>query len=103
MVGTVSWKFYIYVIALIILTGSSAALQNWMFKKKSKLGNHAGNIDEEFGNIEMEMKAKRENLAEIANFKEVFKNKGKGPKILKRKSESQYDDYSQSADLDYEV
>lgn len=39
------------------------------------------------------MKAKRENLAdlaEIANFKQIFKNKGKAPKVLK-KSDSYYE------------
>jgi hypothetical protein len=43
--GTVSWKFYIYVIALVILTASSSALQNWLFEKKSKISKKKGNLD----------------------------------------------------------
>jgi hypothetical protein len=43
--GVVSWKFYIYVIALVILTAASSALQNWLFQQKSKITKNKGNID----------------------------------------------------------
>ena len=36
--GPVEWQFYLYVIALIILTASSSGLQYWLFKKKLGLG-----------------------------------------------------------------
>ncbi len=44
--GPVSWKFYLYVIALVILTASSSALQYWLFTKKSELTNQSKDIDE---------------------------------------------------------
>jgi hypothetical protein len=34
LAGLVDWRFYLYVIALLILTASSSALQYWLFKKK---------------------------------------------------------------------
>jgi hypothetical protein len=52
LTGTVTWKYYIYVIALIILTASSSALQNWLFQQKSKMANTSGDLDEQFGNME---------------------------------------------------
>lgn len=60
--GPVSWKFYLYVISLVILTASSSALQYWLFTKKTELSQQPKDIDEEFGEIEANMKAKRENI-----------------------------------------
>ncbi len=59
LVGPISWQFYLYVIALVILTASSSALQYWLFTKKSEITNQPKNIDEEFGEIQADMKAKR--------------------------------------------
>jgi|688.fasta_scaffold245999_1 hypothetical protein len=52
LAGPVSWKFYLYVISLIILTASSSALQYWLFNKRSEITNKSKDIDEEFGNME---------------------------------------------------
>jgi hypothetical protein len=42
----VPWQFYLYVIALLILTASSSALQTWLFKKKMSRKNETEDIDE---------------------------------------------------------
>jgi hypothetical protein len=56
---TVSWKFYLYVIALIILTASSSALQNWLFQQKAKISKNSGGLDQHFEEIEDEINAER--------------------------------------------
>ena len=38
------WQFYLYVMALLILTASSSALQTWLFKKKMSRANNE-NVD----------------------------------------------------------
>jgi len=43
--GIVTWQFYLYVVALLILTASSSALQFWLFKKKSQKTNGSADID----------------------------------------------------------
>lgn len=45
LIGPVPWQFYLYIIALIILTASSSALQFWLFKKKLRRSHKDGNID----------------------------------------------------------
>ena len=45
MLGLVKWQFYLYVIALFILTASSSALQVWLFKKKAGKSNESADID----------------------------------------------------------
>jgi hypothetical protein len=35
----VPWQFYLYVLALMILTASASALQTWLFKKKMRKTN----------------------------------------------------------------
>jgi hypothetical protein len=37
LAGLVDWRFYLYVIALFVLTASSSALQYWLFKKKIEI------------------------------------------------------------------
>jgi 4-alpha-glucanotransferase len=74
----------------VILTASSSALQNWLFQQKSKLSKESGNLDEQFGRMEEQLKAERSNLAEIADFKQLFKKaKNAAPKILRRRKSSQ--------------
>jgi len=40
----VPWQFYLYVIALMILTASSSALQTKLFRRKMKKTNESTNI-----------------------------------------------------------
>ncbi len=37
--GKVPWQFYLYVVALLILTASASALQVWLFRQKMKNSN----------------------------------------------------------------
>lgn len=48
----VEWQYYIYVVALVILTCSSIALQFWIFRKKSKMLGKKADIDSYIGKIE---------------------------------------------------
>lgn len=49
--GKVPWQFYLYVIALLILTASSYALQNWLFREKMKNTNQSADIEQHLDNI----------------------------------------------------
>jgi len=42
--GKVPWQFYLYVVALFILTASSSALQSWLFRMKMKKNKQSTNI-----------------------------------------------------------
>ena len=48
----VQWQFYLYIIALFILTASSSALQYWLFKQKLKKNNESGNLEDHFDKLE---------------------------------------------------
>jgi flagellar basal body-associated protein FliL len=50
--GIVVWQFYLYVVALLILTAASSALQFWLFKKKSAKTNGSADIDEHFDQMQ---------------------------------------------------
>jgi hypothetical protein len=49
--GVVAWQFYLYVVALLILTISSSALQFWLFKKKMQKNRKNVDIEEHFNNM----------------------------------------------------
>ena len=53
----VKWQFYLYVVALLVLTASSSALQYWLFSKKLKLS--GDNIEKHFDKMEKELNDKR--------------------------------------------
>jgi hypothetical protein len=50
--GVVIWQFYLYVVALLILTAASSALQFWLFRKKSEKTNGSADIDEHFDQMQ---------------------------------------------------
>jgi hypothetical protein len=52
LANKVPWQFYLYVIALLILTASSSALQVWLFKKKMRKNKETTNIEEHFNEME---------------------------------------------------
>lgn len=41
----VQWQYYVYVVALFILTGSSMAIQFWLFRQRAKLLGKSTDID----------------------------------------------------------
>ncbi len=53
------WQFYLYVVALFILTASSSALQSWLFRMKMKKNNQSANIEEHLNRMEDSMKKQR--------------------------------------------
>lgn len=91
--GRVQWQFYLYVIALFILTASSSALQYWLFLKQYSRGSQQEGIDDHFDKINREMESKRGNLVQ---FKGIFSKDDVKPKVLskKRVSTSSYSEYS---------
>jgi hypothetical protein len=52
MTPPVPWQFYLYVIALLILTASAASLQYWLFKKKLKKAKESDNLEDHFDKME---------------------------------------------------
>jgi hypothetical protein len=77
----VPWQFYLYVIALLILTASSSALQNWLFKQKMRRDNEDDDLEKHLDNMENSINRERERLIEIKN---VFKSEQRKPKVLKK-------------------
>lgn len=59
LVGPITWQFYLYVIALFVLTASSSALQYWLFKQKAKKTNESADIDQQFNEMEDRLKKER--------------------------------------------
>jgi len=43
--GLVDWRFYLYVLSLLILTASSSAFQYWLFKKKILITKEPENLE----------------------------------------------------------
>lgn len=43
--ASVQWQYYVYVVALFILSASSMAVQFWLFRKRAKLLGKSTNID----------------------------------------------------------
>lgn len=76
------WQFYLYVVALFILTASSSALQSWLFRMKMKKNNQSANIEEHLNRMEDSMKKQRQDLIEI---KPVFKSETRAPRVLQKK------------------
>ena len=52
LANKVPWQFYLYVIALLILTASASALQVWLFKKKMRKNKESTNLEEHFNEME---------------------------------------------------
>ncbi len=42
----VEWQYYVYVVALLILTSFSIIIQFWLFRKKSKMLGKKADIDQ---------------------------------------------------------
>jgi len=66
----VPWQYYIYVIALVVLTGSSLAVQFWIFRKKSKMLGKKADLDSYINKIEEDIDEERNKFIKLDN---VFK------------------------------
>lgn len=81
----VQWQYYIYVVALAILTSSSIAVQFWIFRRKSKMLGKTADVDQYIGKIEEDLDLERSKFIKLDN---IFKKEnGKLPKarFLKRR------------------
>lgn len=79
MAPAVPWQFYLYVIALLILTASSSALQTWLFKKKMNRAHETEDIEDHLDKMESSLRKERDGLIE---FKNVFDSETKKPRVL---------------------
>ena len=105
--ASVDWRYYVYIVALFILTGSSVAVQFWLFRKRAKLLGKSTDVDEYINGINQEIDFER---SKYLVFDNVFKKKKKAqvePKYLQKKrkgsgSQSGSDNYSGSQQEDSE-
>ena len=56
---TVQWQYYVYVVALFLLTFSSMAVQFWLFRKRAKLLGKSTDVDEYVNQINEEIDNER--------------------------------------------
>jgi hypothetical protein len=85
----VEWQYYIYVVALVILTLSSVAIQFWIFRKKSKMLGKKADIDSYIGKIEEDLDMERSKFINVENvFKKEDKKKPKAIFLKKKKADS---------------
>lgn len=76
------WQFYLYVVALLILTASSSALQTWLFKKKmSRANNENVDIEKHLDQMESSLRKERDGMIE---FKNVFQNQVPKSRVLSK-------------------
>ena len=68
---SVPWQFYLYVIALMILTASSSALQTKLFRRKMKKTHGLTNIEEHLEQLESNLNKERTNFTKISK---IFEN-----------------------------
>lgn len=87
----VPWQFYLYVIALLILTASSSALQTWLFKKKMRKTQGDSDLEHHLDQMETSLKKERDHLIE---FQTVFQPDRSQPRLLTRNKNAHSKDTS---------